>query len=151
MRRWNARGKPIDIEPYREDLQKYLESQESLVAAWLYGSYGTPFQTPLSDLDLAVLYRRDRLPGLPEQGGVYTDLAALLHEEDLSITVLNRSPVLFQFRVLETGRLLVCRDPIALADFIESVISRHADFIVDHERFVHEYDEALVEQYGHDG
>ena len=151
MRRWNAGGKPIDIEPYREDLLKYLESQENLVAAWLYGSYGTPFQTPLSDLDLAVLYRRDRFPDFREQGGLSLVLTALLHEDDVSVTVLNRSPVLFQFRVLETGRLLVCRDPVALADFVESVISRHADFIVDHERFVREYDAALVEQYGHDG
>lgn len=150
MRRWNASRMPIDIEPYQEDLHEYLENQENLVAAWLYGSYGTPFQTPLSDLDLAVLYRRGKLPELLEEGGLYMDLAALLHEEDLSVTVLNRSPVLFQFRVLETGRLLVCRDPVALADFLESVISRHADFIVDHERFVQEYDEALVEQYGHD-
>jgi predicted nucleotidyltransferase len=149
MRR-NAKGTPIDIEPYREDLRKYLEDQEGLVAAWLYGSYGTSYQTPLSDLDLAVLYRWDRLPDLGEEGGLVMDLTAILHEDDLSITVLNRSPAIFQFRVIESGPPIVCRDPVALADFIESVISHHADFIVDHKRFTQEYDEALVEQYGHD-
>ena len=69
----------------------------------------------------------------------------------MSITILNRVPVLFQFRVLETGRILLCRDPIALADFTEEVFSRHADFIVDHEQFVKEYDQALRERYADEG
>ena len=150
MRR-HAKGKKIDIEPYRDDLIRYLEGLDGLVAAWLYGSYGTPYQTPLSDLDLAVLFRRDRVPDLSEHGQLYIDLAEILHEDDdFSILILNRAPVLFQFRVLETGRQLVCRDPVALADFVEQVISRHADYIVDHQRFVEEYDQALVERYGHD-
>lgn len=147
MRRY-GKGNPIDIEPYRDDLAKYLEGLDGLVAAWIYGSYGTPYQTPLSDLDLAVLYRRDQAPDFYGHGQLYTDLAQILHEEDFSILILNSAPVLFQFRVLETGRQLVCRDPIALADFVERVISRYADFIVDHQRFIEEYDRALLEQYG---
>jgi predicted nucleotidyltransferase len=147
MRR-HARGKAIDIEPYRDDLVRYLEELDGLVAAWIYGSYGTPYQTPLSDLDLAMLFRQDRVPDLACEGQLYLDLAELLHEDDLSILVLNRAPILFQFRVLETGRQLVCRDPLALADFVELVISRHADFIVDHERFIEEYDRALLARYG---
>jgi predicted nucleotidyltransferase len=144
-------GRPIDIEPYRQDLVRYLEGVDGLVAVWIYGSYGTPYQSPLSDLDLAFLFRPDREPDLNRHGELYVDLERILHEEDFSILILNRAPVLFQFRVLETGRRLVCRDPVALADFVERVISLHADFIVDHERFVKEYDEALVERYGHDG
>jgi predicted nucleotidyltransferase len=147
MRRY-ARGKAIDIEPYRDDFVSYLEGLDGLVAAWIYGSYGTPYQTPLSDLDLAVLFQPTQVPDFRGQGQLYGDLEGILHEEDFSVLVLNRAPVLFQFRVLETGRQLVCRDPVALADFVERVISRHADFIVDHDRFVEEYDRALLEQYG---
>jgi uncharacterized protein len=149
MRR-NETGSPIDVQAYLQDLRIYLESVEGLIAAWIFGSYGTPYQTPLSDLDLALLFRRDRVPDLSRQGQLYLDIPEILHEEDVSITILNRAPVLFQFRVLETGRRLVCRDPIALADFTEEVISRHADFIVDHEQFVKEYDQALRERYAHD-
>jgi predicted nucleotidyltransferase len=149
MRR-TATGKPIDIEPYLDDLRNYLGGLDGLVAAWIYGSYGTPYQTPLSDVDLALLFRREKLPDFYGHGRLYTDIHAILHEEDVSVTILNRSPVLFQFRVLETGRQLVCSDPVALADFVESVISRHADYIVDHQRFCREYDQALVERYAHD-
>jgi predicted nucleotidyltransferase len=140
-------GTRIEIEPYRGDLLKYLAGLDGLVAAWIYGSYGTPYQTPLSDLDLALLFRRDRAPDLSAQGQLYLDLARILHEDDFSILVLNRAPVIFQFRVLESGRIIVCRDPVALADFTELVFSRHADYIVDHERFVEEYDQALRERY----
>jgi predicted nucleotidyltransferase len=147
MRR-NAKGTPIDVEPYLEDLRRYLEDLDGLVAAWIFGSYGTPYQTPLSDFDLALLFRKDEVPDFDRQVEIYGKIPEILHEDDVSITILNRSPILFQFRVLETGRRLVCRDPVALADFVEFVISRHADFIVDHERFVAEYDQALVERYG---
>lgn len=149
MRR-SENGTPIDVQPYLQDLQGYLENVEGLIAAWIFGSYGTPYQTPLSDLDLALLFHRNRAPDLARQGQLYADIPEILHEEDVSITILNRAPVLFQFRVLETGRLLLCRDPIALADFTEEVISRHADFIVDYEQFVKEYDQALRERYAHD-
>lgn len=149
MRRSENRG-PIDVQPHLEDLRSYLENVEGLIAAWIFGSYGTPYQTPLSDLDLALLFRRDRLPDLAREGQIYLDVTGILREEDVSILFLNRAPVLLQFRVLETGRRLVCRNPVALADFTEEVISRHADFIIDHEQFVKEYDQALRERYVHD-
>ena len=147
MRR-NAKGKAIDVEPYLDDLRRYLEDLDGLVAAWIYGSYGTPYQTPLSDLDLALLFQKGRVPEFKRQVEIHGRIPEILHEDDVSITLLNRSPVLFQMRVLQTGRQIVCRDPIALADFVELVISRHADYIVDHQQFVKEYDQALVERYG---
>lgn len=148
--RIHATGKPIDVEPYLDDLRNYLEAQADLVAAWIFGSYGTPSQTPLSDLDLALLFRLDRIPDGKERLGLQAEISAILHEEDVSIMVLNQAPVILQFRVIESGRQLVCRDPVALADFVEIVISRHADFIIDHERFTEEYDRALVERYAYD-
>jgi predicted nucleotidyltransferase len=148
MRR-NAKGKAIDVEPYLDDLRRYLEDLDGLVAAWIYGSYGTPEQTPLSDLDLALLFQTGRVPEFERQLEIYARIPEILHEDDdISVTILNRSPVLFQMRVLQTGRQLVCRDPLALADFVEFVISRHADYIVDHRRFTQDYDQALVERYG---
>jgi hypothetical protein len=64
------------------------------------------------------------------------------------ITLLDRAPAPFQYEVLATGRLLLCTDPAALADFVETVLDRHADYVTD-ERFLREYDQALVERYAH--
>src|SRR4051812_38455431 len=118
MRRSESRS-PIDVQPYLGDLRRYLETVEGLIAAWIFGSYGTPYQTPSSDLDLALLFDRGHVPDLARQGQLYLDIREILHEEDVSITFLNRAPVIFQFRVLKTGRQIVRRDPVALADFTE--------------------------------
>ncbi len=148
--RQNEGREPIDVEPYLPDLKTYLEGLDGLVAAWIYGSYGTPYQTPLSDLDLALLYQPEQVPDLEGELLVHGRICGILREEDVSVTVLNRSPVIFQFRVLETGRQLVCKDQEALADFVERVLIRHADYIVAHERFVQDYDQAFAERYGRD-
>ena len=50
----------------------YLETVEGLIAAWIFGSYGTPYQTPLSDLDLALLFDREHVPDLTRQGQIST-------------------------------------------------------------------------------
>jgi predicted nucleotidyltransferase len=142
MRRHET-GKPIDVEPFLDDLRAYLGTLDGLVAAWIFGSYGTPDQTPLSDLDLALLFRREAVPGLGRQGEVWERIKEILHEEDVSVTLLNRVPILLQFRVLETGRRLVCRGEIALADFTEHVLSRHSDFRT---HLLKEYSEAQIEQ-----
>ncbi|HSK76047.1 MAG TPA: nucleotidyltransferase domain-containing protein [Thermoanaerobaculia bacterium] len=141
-------GKTIDVEPFLGDLRSYLESLDGLVAAWIYGSYRTQYQTPLSDLNLAFLYQRDSLPDLAEEGRLWLRSADILHEEDVSVEIVNRLSILRQFRVIKEGRRLVCRAPIALADFVEWVLSRHADYIIHHQEFAAEYDQALVERYG---
>ena len=146
MRR-NLTGRPIDVEAHLEDLRAYLGDREGLVAAWIFGSYGTPYQTPLSDLDLALLYRPDAVPDFKERARVHEQIMDILREEDVSVTILNSVPVLLQFRVLETGRRLVCRNEIALAGFVERVLNEHGDYIIDHQRFIQEYDRALLERY----
>lgn len=42
------RHKQMNIEPHMAALARYLEAQEDILAAYLYGSYGTPYQTALS-------------------------------------------------------------------------------------------------------
>lgn len=67
--------------------------------------------------------------------------------DDVSVTILNRAPLAFQHRVLAEGRLLLVRDEVAHADFVERTLTRYGDFAVDEARFFEEYDRALVEEY----
>jgi predicted nucleotidyltransferase len=142
--RYHAQGPQIDITPRLGDLVAELTGLDGLVAAWIYGSYGTPYQTPLSDLDLAVLYRPDRLPALRDEWQLQQRIAELLKEDDVSVLVLNRAQVILQFKVLAEGRRLLCRDSEVLADFTERILSEHSDFMIDHRRFTAEYDRALA-------
>lgn len=148
MRRIRTTGRKIDVDEGLADLGDALADVPGLIAAYLYGSYGTPDQTPLSDVDLALVFA----PGEEPAPGQLLDITgrAISHlgEDDASITVLNKTNPILQFRVIDTGRLLFCRDEAALADFKAGVFTRHADFRIDYEAFCREYDEALVEEYG---
>lgn len=141
-------GKVINVEGRLSDLQRVLCAERSIIALYIYGSYGTSDQTPLSDIDLALIFRPDELPDLDAQLDLIGKVSEALDVEDVSVTILNRAPVLMQRKVLRTGRQLFVSDEIAHADFVERVIDQAADFDIDHQRFLREYDAALVEDHG---
>ena len=131
-------------------LQEHLPTLETLfansgaAALYLYGSHGTPQQTPLSDIDLAVVMP---LGQQVDELGLLGDVAALVGD-DVSVTVLNRAPLPFRFRVLATGRPLFVFDKDALADFTEQTLVYYHDFRPDYEAMLRDYDSALRERYG---
>jgi len=141
-------GRAIDSSDRLDDLTAALGRVPHLVAVYLYGSYGTASQTPLSDVDLALLFEDGRVPTTDQHVELIGLVTETLHEDDVSVTVLNRAPLAFQHRVLARGRLLVLTDEIAHADFVERTITRYSDFAIDEARFFSEYDRALVEEYG---
>ena len=134
---------PIHLGSRLERLAERLRSAPDVLALFLFGSYGTPAQSPLSDVDLALLFRAGRSPDLDRELELRGEILATLGEDDVSITLLERSDPIFQHEVLSTGRLLMCADEAELADFVEHVLDRHADFSIDHRRFLAEYDAAL--------
>lgn len=140
-------GRAIDVSDRIPALVEMLGNEPGLVAVYLYGSYGTPDQTPLSDIDLGLLFTDDQVPTPKEHVALITRIIGVLREDDVSVTVLNKAPLAFQHRVLAHGRRLLVRDEIAHADFVERTVTRYSDFAVDEARFFEEYDRALVEEY----
>ncbi|HSL82453.1 MAG TPA: nucleotidyltransferase domain-containing protein [Thermoanaerobaculia bacterium] len=147
MRKLHNDGRPIDIDDRLPVLEEALRAVPGLTACYLFGSYGTEWQTPLSDVDLALVFRPGRPSLLPSELDLIGTVTGSLREDDVSVTVLNRAPLALRFDVLAKGRPLFVFDEIALADFIEETIDRHGDFAVDRDRFLTEYDRALVEDY----
>ncbi len=140
-------GRAIDVSAHMAALERALMEVRGLAAVYLFGSYGTPFQTPLSDVDIALVFAEgDDSPPL-RHVELIGRITEALHEDDVSVTILNRAPLAFRHRVLAEGRLLLLLDEIAHADFLESTITRYSDFAIDEVRFFQEYDRALVEEY----
>lgn len=67
MRKLQRTDELISIESRMEALQECLQETTSLVAGYLFGSYDTPEQTPLSDVDLAFVFRPDSVPSRGEE------------------------------------------------------------------------------------
>jgi predicted nucleotidyltransferase len=63
IRKLHNDGRPIDISSKLPDLIAALADMPGLAAVYLYGSYGTPYQTPLSDVDLALVFGPRAIPG----------------------------------------------------------------------------------------
>ncbi len=142
-------GRSIDVSRQLPALESMLAEVPGLAAAYLYGSYGTPFQTPLSDVDIALVFADGRVPSPQQHLELIGRVTQTLREDDVSVTILNNAPLAFRHRVLEQGRRLLVCDEIALADFVEQTISRYYDFAIDEARFFEEYDRALIEEYCH--
>jgi len=127
-----------------EQVVDYCRTQADILALYLYGSHGTALQTPLSDLDLAVLPETTCDP--KRLLGIHAGLAGILGD-DVSLVNLRSAPVSLQFRIIETGRPLYMRDPDRVADFVAGVILRHADFAPDLASIRRDWDDAIREEY----
>jgi len=148
MRKLKTDGRMIQVDDRFDALRALFERTDGLVAAYLFGSYGTPDQTPLSDIDLALVFRGGCLPSFKEELALLGDVQDTLGEEDVSLVFLDRAPSPFQYQVLSTGRRIYCADEAALADFVQKVLKIHGDFILDYQPFLEEYDRSLVARYG---
>jgi predicted nucleotidyltransferase len=147
MRLLAPAGTPIDLESRKDRLSAELQATEGLIAALLFGSHGTPYQTPLSDVDIAIVYRPDLERGASRHLEATARICAAIGSDDVSVVDLRRAPVTLQHAVLSEGRPLVVADQTMYADFIEEVIDRYCDYAPVHQTLVREYDSAMVERY----
>jgi predicted nucleotidyltransferase len=145
MVRLSRKPVKINIDEHLPAIREYLGKCPDIAASFIYGSYGTEFQLPLSDVDLAVLftpggYNFDRLLE------VSADIANIAREEDVNVVALQDSPITLQYEVISTGRLLQMNNS-HLDDFVEYVLKRYADYKIDLDIFNMDYDDALREVY----
>ena len=130
-----------------QEMARYCAGEAGVLGLFLYGSLGTAYQTPLSDVDLAVLPVDGPRWDLRRQLEVAAELSSIARSDEVNLIDLCSVPVTLQIRVLETGRPVFLRDPVALADFVAGVIMRHADFAPVLAAFYRDWGAAMREEY----
>ena len=126
---------PKDITERLKGLSEKVASVEGLVALWLFGSFARSGVTPISDVDLAYL-PDERLTGDALErfdSHLYRLIAETLHTDEFSLINLRQAPAYFAWRVVVEGKLLWCRDQLALAPVAEDIFRRAPD-----ERWLHQ-------------
>jgi len=130
-----------DFSLHNSALQNYFDSLDTVLLAYLFGSYARDQAGPLSDVDIAVLLAGDpnaercfemRLQLI---GGVMD----LLHFNDVDVIILNQAPLALCYRVLRDGVLLCGRDEQTRIKFTARTVSEYLDFkpvIERHERAI---------------
>lgn len=126
----------------------YVKQNESVMALYLVGSFGTSYHLPLSDIDFAVISREKM--DFTKQAKILSDFMELLQTDDVDIIFLPGAGLRMQHKVLRCGRPLYTRDAVFLADFIERTIKLYCDFQIDLNQFYRDYDLGLREEFGYD-
>lgn len=97
-----------------DHLPQVFSQHPEVVAAYLFGGFAKGEVKPLSDIDIAYLLD-------PQLSDNYLDkdlelqvaLTRALGTDEVDCYLLNRAPLLFQYEVIRTGKLIYCRDPSA--------------------------------------
>ena len=100
---------------------------------FLFGSTITLTQTPLSDIDIGVVFK-DFKRIKSDIGKFYGQIFSLfldefkIEEEKLDLVFLQEAPLSLQYRAITEGEILYCQDPEFLANYKEYVLKYYFDF-----------------------
>ena len=103
---------------------------EDIVAAYLFGSLASGTVTPLSDIDIAVLFRKDLTPDIMEslENDLYFKLSKRFHTDEIDLIILNTAPLSIRYGVLRQKQLLFYQEKLKVVDFETETISDYLDF-----------------------
>ncbi len=128
-------------------LQKALSSRDDVAAAYLFGSYGTEYETEYSDIDLGIIF----LPGInadfKRELELEVALSLALGTDRLDVVNLNKAPIQLRYRAISEGRLIYEADYISTSDFIEKTLKYYLDYAYYLKSFFRERNKALKEAY----
>ena len=126
-------------------LTDYFKNEPLINCVYIFGSFGTRQQTPLSDLDIAVLFSDD-VP-LMEELKHTAEVSSLLGLEDIDLINLNKAPVHLQHEILLKGTKIFDRTPKFTQDFIEKVLEIYHDYQGIIRKYREDFHESLMEDY----
>jgi len=110
--------------------QSLASLEQQISAVILFGSLAMNKQTPLSDVDLAVLYHKnlslDELDRLHRQVmGMVTDL---LQSDDIDIINLNTAPLAIQYGAIKQSKILLLNNREEYIDYWDQTVKYYLDF-----------------------
>ncbi|WP_097027888.1 type VII toxin-antitoxin system MntA family adenylyltransferase antitoxin [Clostridium peptidivorans] len=101
-----------------------------IAAAYLFGSFHNKNTTPLSDIDIAILFYsnidNDEMNII--ESNIYEDLTKFLKTDEIDLMNLNTAPLNMQYGVLKSKEFLYCGDKDFIVDFESNIILEYLDF-----------------------
>jgi predicted nucleotidyltransferase len=102
-----------------------------IAAAYLFGSYTTGKEGPMSDVDIALLLKEPFPKGrelIHEEDYLAYRIADALQVKEIDLIDLNRQGLIFVHNVFKTGKLIYDADTDFRVKFVAKVISDYCDF-----------------------
>lgn len=126
-------------------LIEYFNKELSVLSVYIFGSFGTESQTPLSDLDIGVLY--DGNVPVMEELKQAAEISSLLSLEKIDLINLNKAPIHLQHEILYQGDQIFDRIPERTEDFVENVLEIYHDYQGILKKYREDLREGLLEDY----
>lgn len=131
----------IEIEKYLSEIKKVLE-KNSVIFAYLFGSYATGIRGKLSDVDIAVFL--DKKLSAKERFDrklkIMSDISALLRKDEIDVVILNSAYPLLEHRIIKQGTLIFSSDEKERIEYESKAIMRYLDF----KPFIQKYTEETL-------
>jgi len=127
------------------NLQDYFEKNNKILTVFLFGSYGTGYETKLSDIDIAILYKDDII--LMEDMKIAAEIELILNEGDVDLLNLNKASIIIKHKVISTGEIIFTRNSLQTANFIENTLKIYFDYGLTFKKYRDDYRMALKEEY----
>jgi hypothetical protein len=114
------------VDDLKPRLRAVLERELDVLVAYLFGSVARGTSGPMSDVDVAVLLRKDG-DLFKRRLQLIAEVSTVVGSERADVVVLNEAPVALAFRVLRDGQILVSRDERARIRHRVSTLDRYMD------------------------
>jgi uncharacterized protein len=108
-------------------MRRVLEDEPDLMFALVFGSAGRGTLRSSSDIDVAVEFRPETPPDRMTLGRLAARLESAARRR-VDLVVLDRTPAVLAYRIFRDGRVLLERDPSALARRKARAILEYLDF-----------------------
>jgi|SRR3989338_7674331 len=114
-----------------QTLKMFLEKQDEIVFAYLFGSQATGKVHALSDIDIAIYVQKDVLVSKQYPYGFVASLLGRipknLQAENIDFVLLNEVPILLRHRCIEQGKLLFSKNQKLLTRFKVQTLLEYFD------------------------
>jgi len=143
------RRNKIDINHAKEvikDLGAFFSRfGNKVVVAYLFGSFAMGTYTPLSDIDIAILFDMELSKGIVEEleNEILDGLMKIFKTDEIDLVILNNAPLSVRYGVLKTGKIVYCSNIEKVVDFQTEVISKYLDIKPYREEFYREFLKSL--------
>lgn len=112
-----------------DGVKAFLEGEEDVTVAYLFGSRAKGGMGALSDIDIAVLLNRelDKQKTFDLRLRLINRISSILKTDKIDLVVMNMAPLSLNYSIISEGEILHSRDEMERVRFETHILSRYLD------------------------
>lgn len=114
---------------YEKEVKEFLQKQDQVELAYLFGSVAQQRAGKLSDVDLAIFLDEslDKYERFKIKLRLISDLEDILKTDRLDLVIMNDAPISLNFEIIKANYPLFIRDKNLKVDLEQYIMSRYLD------------------------